>query len=194
MVEVNALQSHVAWCSRQDFARDFTTVFLSKLAFFISCFILVEQPCTHIVYLVCTFIQCFFNSFRILPLTSRTVHRQTTRRESPINWSEKRVSQESPPSHTTQSVRYSKNTWSWNSWTCSNTWRTTWRAALEFMERTRTSFYFTTRLLDGRPEPGLESVTQTRYDFHTLCSFLTVSSSFVQFRLVVRARLTREIT
>lgn len=150
--------------SRQNFARDFViTVFFVKLAFFNSCYVPVGQPCTHKVYSVCTFINCFYFPCRTLPLTSQIVHRPTIRRESPINWSEKRVSRGSPPSHTTPSVRYSKNTWSSNSWTCSNTWRTTWRVALGFMERTRTSFYFTTRLLDGKPEPGLESETQTRY-------------------------------
>ena len=149
------------------FAPEFRLWFVAGI--FISCCILVGQPCTHKVLPVPSsshFHSVFIVlSFRILPLTSRTVHHRTNRRESPTNWSEKRVSRESLPLHTTPSVRYSKNTWSSNSWTCSNTWRTTWRVALEFMERTRTSFCFTTRLLDGKPGPGLESVTQTRCDY-----------------------------
>lgn len=84
--KVNALQSHMAWCSRQNFARDFvTTVFFVKLAFCMSCYVLVGQPYTHKVYSARTFIYCFYFSCRTLPLTSQTVHRPNIRRESPIN-------------------------------------------------------------------------------------------------------------
>ena len=68
------------------------------------------------------------------------------------------------------------------------------------MERTRTSFYFTIRLLDGKPEPGLESVTQTRYDYALIHSspfslfphhsFSVKTSVFLP--LLVYAWITRE--